>query len=171
MNKNKIDYLLNWDKKHKDYLIKFYLNEVESQDFINDLIEWSYSNHQILTATTWLIKHHIDNKNQLNNEQKNRILKFLDLTNEWDAKLHIYQILPKIKIDDNNAKYLEAIIYKDLNSDNKFLKAAAFEAYFEIVKILKDLENEFISICQNSLEKESASVKVKIRRILKSLNP
>lgn len=169
MNEKKLNYLLNWDKKHRDYLIEFYAKESNKTNFIHELFEYSISNPNLLNASTWLIKHHIENKNQIDINQKDEIIKLLDFTSEWESQLHIYQIIPKLKLEISNAIYLEPIIYKDLFSDNKFLKAAAFESYFEIIKLLPDLKNEFINICQSSLELESAAVKVKIKRILKQI--
>ena len=46
------------------------------------------------------------------------------------------------------------------------MKAAAFEAYFEIVKQYSELKNEFKQLCELTLDRESAAVKVKIKRIL-----
>jgi hypothetical protein len=66
---------------------------------------------------------------------------------------------------------LEPAIRKLLNSENKFVKAASYEAYFEVVKLFPDLKREFILMCNGALDRESAAVKVKIKRILKALNP
>ncbi len=169
MYQNNIEYLQNWDKKSKDYLLNFYTQEANKVNFICELIEYSNSNPNVLNATTWLIKHFVDNKNQIDSIQKDKIIKLLDITSEWESHLHIYQIIPKLEINISNAKYLELKLYKDLFSNNKFLKAAAYKAYFEVVKLFPDLKKEFINICENSLKNECASVKVKIRRILKSI--
>lgn len=123
MNQNNIEYLQNWDKKSKDYLLNFYTKEANKVNFICELIEYSISNPKVLNATTWLIKHFVDNKNQIDSIQKDKIIKLLNITNEWESQLHIYQIIPKLEI-----KIFITDFVSNLEKANHFLPKSFNEA-------------------------------------------
>lgn len=65
------------------------------------------------------------------------------------------------------AHYLEPYVSDMMNSENKFVKASAYEAYYEIMKLYPEIREEFRLLCEEALLSESASVKVKVRKIIK----
>ncbi len=157
-----------WDGIKMEYLTSIY-RKYANRDQIDLVIQIFLNDPSLQVASSWLLKHHIDEKAAFTKSQMNKILLHLEELNEWAAQLHILQIIPHTGLTRNQAVTLEPIISKAMQSDRKFVRAAAFEAYFEVVKNIQSLQNEFHLHCEDSLEKEPASVKVKIRRILEKL--
>lgn len=162
-----VNNLLNWDQKHTDFLKSIYAKNVEFKDFINLIIELFLTDERLELPTSWLIKHHIDQQETLTNKDLERILSQLHILSLWGSQLHLLQIISRVQLTKSFIGSMEYEIRKKLKSRNKFVRAAAFEAYFEVVKLFPELKSEFKMICLIALESESASVKVKIKRILK----
>ena len=159
--------LKSWDGIHMEPLSSLYNAAEDKNDLIRQVIDVLLSDLSLETATTWLIKHHIDQKNNLDNDQWSAVLGIFDQLNHWEAQLHVLQILPKAHLDSSSAATLEFSVGKLLNAENKFVKAAAYEAYDFLCNYLTQYLSSFVERCHQALEFESASVKVKIRRILK----
>jgi hypothetical protein len=161
--------LLKWDRKHTDFLINIYGENLQNPCFISDIIEIYSTNIELEHSTSWIIKHHVDNGKDLEQEQTKKMLQKIGELNYWESQLHLLQIIPKVSLTERQVESIEAKIRKLLNSEKKFVKAAAYEAYFEVVNFFPELKNEFRIICEEAIDKESASVKVKIKRILNKL--
>lgn len=170
MNKETlISELQKWDGKYTSFLKEIYGINVQNPLFIDDLIVIYSSNIELEHSTTWLIKHYIDNGETLNTKQLNEFFKKMGKLDYWESQLHILQIIPKVKLTRKQIELIEPEIRKLLKSEKKFVKAASYEAYFEIAKIIPELRNEFKLLCFDALERESASVKVKIKRVLNKI--
>lgn len=161
--------LYEWKGTHVDYLISIYQSFIEDDGFLDTLIELYLSDKSLGRATTWLIKHHYDKGNRL---AKDQILKILSAVNDlehWESKLHVLQLVPHFQIDREISENIEPFVQASIQSEKKFVKAAAYTAYFEIVKNIPELRNELRLLCDRALETESASVKSKVRKIVKQL--
>jgi len=170
MNKNDLSKELSkCDRKHTDHLIEIYQNNQGKPEFLDKIIDVYVSCDDLEHSTTWLIKHFIDNGTKLSQTQADKVLANISKLDFWESKLHILQITPKINLTLKNAKLIEPSVNTMMKSDKKFVKAAAYEAYFEIVKLIPELRNEFTILCENALETESASIKSKVKRILKQI--
>jgi hypothetical protein len=163
--------LSKWDHKHTVFLKSFYQENISKDTFINDIIQIFLTNPKLEHATSWLLKHYFDQGETVEQEQIGLLLKKIEELTYWGSQLHLLQILPKTPLTEKQAALIEPTIRKLLNSENKFVKAAAYEAYFEVVKVFPDLKHEFTLICKGALARESAAVKVKIKRILREFNP
>ena len=161
--------LFKWDRKHTDFLINIYCKNLQSPCFISDIIEIYSTKIELEHSTSWIIKHHIDNGKDLEQEQTEKMLRKIGELNYWESQLHLLQIIPKVSLTEKLVEFIEPKIRELLDSEKKFVKAAAYEAYFEVVNFYPDLKNEFRIICEEAINKESASVKVKIKRILNKL--
>jgi len=157
------NHLTAWDGKHVAYLSVFYKELHNTDSFIVNIITLYIENQDLEKATTWLLKYHYDIHNKLIKKQIDTVI---SKVNHWESQLHILQLIPKFKIDRKQAENSVGFVTKALDSDKKFVRAAAYEAYFEVVKLIPELVNEFKQRCELALRRESASVQVKIRRIL-----
>ncbi len=160
------DLLLACDDKSVEVLKSIYLENYNSSDFITSLLKLYQTETALQAQTTWLIKYHIDAKNRFDSQQANLILSQLGELSSWASQLHILQIIPKLGLDSSQIERIEPTIRQLLKAPNKFVKAAAYEAYFEIVKCFPELAREFKLMCENALEHESPAVRVKLKRIL-----
>lgn len=160
---------LQWDGIHTAHLRQLYLENREDPSFIPATLALLENEHAVEVSSSWVLKHHIDQGEMLSSDQVDQLINKLPELRFWESRLHLLQMIPQISLTDAQAERLEPAVRKHLSSDRAFVKASAFAAYFEIVKRFPELKNEFRLLCEDSLEKVSASVKVKIRRILKQL--
>ena len=162
---NLIERLEDWDGNHTDHLIEICQSNKNNQTFVDDILRlyWNYPHLQ--TATSWIIKNYVDNGTALTKNQTDKVLSRVDLLKQWEAQLHILQLIPKFNISTEMAHYLEPYVSDMINSENKFVKASAYEAYYEIMKLYPEIREEFRLLGEEALLRESASVKV--RKILK----
>jgi len=160
--------LSKWDRKHRGYLIEIYQENQRNPKFLNTIIDIYINQNRddLEHSTTWIIKHFLDKGGVLNKIQIDTILSNIGNLNFWESQLHILQITPKVDLTVKNAKLMESNVRAMMKSDKKFVRAAAYEAYFEIVKLIPELKNEFIALCEHALETESASIKSKVKRII-----
>ena len=163
--------LLKWDRKHTDYLKRIYARHEHDSGFINSIIGLFLMENELGHATSWLLKHHIDNGRNFGQEEVDRIFEKIGEPTYWETQLHLLQILPNVPKTPKQMAMIEPHIRELLDAEKKFVKAAAYQAYLEIVKLFPELKNEFSTICQKALKKESASLKVKIRSVLLALQP
>ncbi len=167
MDKNDLTKKLSqWDKKHTDHLKEIYQNYQGNSDFLDTIIDLYTDCGDLEHSTTWIIKHYVDNGKKLSLTQTDKILSKISRLDFWESKLHILQITPQIDLTLKNAELIEPSVNSMMKSDKKFVKAAAYEAYYEIVKLIPELKNEFTILCEHALETESASIKSKVKRIL-----
>lgn len=160
---------LNWDGTHIGYLKTLYQESIDDASFIPHTIALLEADQRVEVPGSWVVKHHVEHGNSLNPIEVDQLVRCLGALHYWQAQLHLLQIIPMISLTEEQAERLEPVVRKYLSSDRAFVKASAFAAYFEIVKRFPELKNEFRLLCEDSLERVSASVKVKIRRILKQL--
>jgi hypothetical protein len=66
------------------------------------------------------------------------------------------------------AALVEGWVCRSLEAENTFERANAFAAYHVVVQQIPGLQREFIARCQDVLERERASVKVCIKRVLRA---
>ncbi|MEO0333723.1 MAG: hypothetical protein AAF223_18955 [Bacteroidota bacterium] len=161
--------LTHWDGKHIDHLVSLYNSHISDVTFIDNIIQLYQSHEDLRRATSWLIKHHYDSGNTLSAKQIKQIVSIAHCLQHWESQLHILQLIPRFDINVKMAEHLEPFAREKMNSDKKFVKAAAYEAYLEIVKNIPELRNEYRLICEEALTHESASVKAKVRKILKRI--
>ena len=170
MKSQLIEDLLQWDGKHTDYLIDVYTRNAITPYFYKELILIISDQPKTQVASTWLIKHHYDQKNQLPDILITELLKSCDLLEEWGAKLHILQILPKVIITDDCLNVVDQFVRKCIKDKQKFVRAWGYQGLYEVSKSIPQYREEIKSICTEALEKESASVKVRLRKILTLLD-
>ena len=163
------DILVEWDGKQTNYLKELYLEDAENEAFFEHLVKLTIQEEQVQIATTWLIKHHYDNKNNLPLDLIKQLLDNCDVLAHWAAQLHILQIFPKLSLATGNLFTIENFIRNGLKSEIKFVRAAAYEAFFEMTKQLPDLQEELKALCEQAMKTESAAIQSKVRKVLKKL--
>lgn len=170
MKTNLIDKLKLWDGIHIEYVTKLYEENMEDRDFFEDLVT-VYNNEQDLQkATTWLIKHHYDNRKILPHILTEKLLSNCLTIENWEAKLHLLQIFPRFKLTETSTPILEKFIRNCLTDQNKFVRAWAYNGFYELTKYIPELKTEVQLICEIAMETESASIKSKVKKILLALN-
>ena len=161
--------LYAWDGVHIDYMTPIYDRYSKKQEFLDTLIRLYQNDLQLQIATTWLLKHHYDSGQKLSEKQITEVLLLCDKLSLWEARLHILQIIPKFDLTEDMVALIEWFVRAAINDNKKFVKAAAYQAYFTLIQYKPELREEFKSQCQYAMDHESAAVVSKVRKILKQL--
>lgn len=164
-----IDSLKKWDGVHMDYLRQIYSSFNTEPEFLNDLIAF-LSQKDLQIQASWLIKHHYDQKNKLDPNQVDSLMKQTTELDQWEAQLHILQIIPKIHSEPQHLLLMDDFARRSLKSENKFVRAWSYQGLFELYKLGVVQEEELRSLCELAMETESAAIQSKVRKILIVLN-
>ncbi len=166
---NLIEKLREFDGKHTAPLKKISKELIHHKEKIQELIVFAQHNDiKIQAAATWLLKNLIEENVKFSQPQTTALINLLSNLNHWEAKLHILQILPNLKIP---AKQYD-LLYKDLGhtiqSEHKLLRAWAYNG----LAILADQNSKLrfaVSKKLNLAQGDSAaSVRARIRNLSKS---
>ena len=163
------DILQNWDGKHMGFLQQLYHSYVNEPDFFSALVEITISSKDLQAASTWLIKHHYDEGKQLKKADLATLYQGFPNLAGWEARLHILQILNRIKIEYSQLEAVDEFVRTNLNSENKFVKAWAYQGLFELCSYIPEYKNEVKLLCDNAMLTESAAVKSRVKKIIKAL--
>lgn len=122
---------------------------------------------KIQIASTWLIKKSLQESLKLEPkllENLFRNLKFVE--GVWEAELHLCQVLSFVEFSKNGKNEIETFVRKCLKSQNKFVRAWAYSAFYKFSLEFEEFSSEAKVLLENALENEAPSVKARIRRIL-----
>lgn len=169
MNEALIEKLGGWDGKQTQYLIDIYQNQKNDPSFFKDLVGLTTTHQNLQTATTWLIKHHYDEKQTIDPVLIEQLLYTCPRLNHWEAKLHVLQLLPHFQLREAVLPYVEEMVRKGLTDKKKFVKTWSFQGLYELSKYIPEMKEEVLLRCQEAMEIESASVKARVRKILQKL--
>lgn len=149
--------------KPLDRLVTSNLDKVD----IDSLVDIARSNDpKQQQATTWIIKKFLESKGRLTTGQTQKLLKTAPDFKQWEATLHICQIVGYLQIPTGSAvsfyKYLE-----NLTRDPKnLIRAWAYNALYEFAQQYPDKQNEVKKLLNTGLRDPAPSVRAR----LKSLN-
>lgn len=162
----------SWDKKKVQVIIGIYQTYCARIDFADDLLrllEKSISTYE--QGVTWLIKHHVEQGGMLAKRQVSTLLrKILPNLDHWEAKLHVFQILPLIVIPTSCASIVFNTAMINCSTNKVFLRAWCFQAMAEACRVDQRYTQQVNSICQRAIKTESAAVRARIKMVLLRLN-
>ncbi len=160
--------LKGWDGKSADYLNSVYDRYSRQPDFLEMLIVWM-NDPSLQSGSTWLLKHHFDCDGEpLEQELTIQLYKNLPALEQWDARLHILQIMQHVPAPGRQANAIKIFLNRCLQDENKFVRAWAYSGFWELAQQHSRFRHEVESLLHDGLEKESAaSIKARIRKCLK----
>lgn len=160
--------LLGWDRRHVGVLAGLYDRTRDTDGFSDAVVDLATNPHTQVGAT-WLLKRHHENGHRLAAEQTGRLLLVGTQSDEWEAVLHILQIVPFYDDWSAQVEALEALVRANLDHKRPFVRTAATQAFAELARSAPEFTDELISRCESALQGESASVKARVRHILRAL--
>ncbi len=155
-----------WDGKYVNDLGAIYERHRHEKSFISEVI----SLMKITTlqkGATWLIKLHLENKNQLTHDQAVKICDQLLELRQWESKLHILQCLPFMEIPKSQKGKVEIFLRNCLSDSNKFIRAWAYNGFYELAMQYPEHKKETKQFFEMAMRDEPPSVKSRIRNIMK----
>ncbi|GLQ29850.1 hypothetical protein [Litoribrevibacter albus] len=159
--------LRRWTDKASADLSELYAALSDQPDFENRLIESLNGDEDIHRVTTWLIKHHLEQKHVFSDEQVACVFDQLGHLSNWEAKLHVLQLLPHVSVPERYKDPVEDFIRNCLSEINKFVRAWAYNGFYELACQYPELQPEAEILFEMASEDEAASVKARVSNIQK----
>ena len=162
-----LEEIASWDNKSATVLQSTYERHSDREDFLATILE-HIADVELQRAATWLLKRHLEVGNSLSPGGSRAILGVLSDQEHWESKLHILQCLPYLDIPEDESAGLEQFLDSCLESDYKFLRAWAYNGFNELSLRFPRYREEVNRMLARASESEAASVRARIRNILKS---
>jgi hypothetical protein len=159
--------LRRWTDKPSADLSELYMALSDQPEFENRLIESLNGDEEIHRVATWLIKHHFEQKKRFTEQQIACVFKHLGHLRNWEAKLHVLQVLPYVLVPEQYKDSVEDFIRGCLSEINKFVRAWAYNGFYELACQYPELRPEAEILFEEASDDEAASVKARVRNIQK----
>lgn len=155
-----------WDGKSAADISAVYIAYYQDDDFLSSIINL-FSEVSLQKGATWLLKKHLENKNEINELETSRIYKNIENLEHWESKLHFLQALPFLLIPQKDKQRIEHFLRKCLMEKNKFVKAWAYNGFYELAIQYPEHAEETKKFFDLAMCNEAPSVKSRIRTIMK----
>lgn len=155
-----------WDGKSSDYIREIYESNHRQPDFVDNIIKLTIdATYQ--KGSTWLLKVWLESGNKLEKRQIRKIYDLLNKLEHWEAKLHVLQRISFMPIEQKMGNKVNAFLRKTRTDQNKFIRAWSYNGYYELAKQHPEYLNETKQLFEMAERDEAASVKARIRNIMK----
>lgn len=156
-----------WDIQHTTRLIEIYDEFGQEPNFIPFLSIIASEHDRLSIGATWLIKHAVSQGQELDIHTQRVIFQLLYSKQAWQTQLHILQVMSMSRevFEPTMDDWQSLIIL--LESPRPFVRASAYEVMGVFLHHFPTDKADFLDHCRRSLDHETASVRVKIRRLLK----
>lgn len=158
--------MASWDGKSATALQSLYERHRAEAGFVATILA-HIVDVKLQRAATWLLKQHLETGDSLTASICRTIFRALSVQEHWESKLHMLQCLPYLEIPEDASAGLEGFLEACLESDNKFVRAWAYNGFNELsLRFPRYRESVDGMLAQASMS-EAASVRARIRDILK----
>lgn len=158
--------IANWDGKSVEALQAIYDCHGLEAGFGTELVPL-LKEPGLERGASWLLKLYLEEGGVLSPAEVKRVFQSLSEVEEWETALHLLQSLPYLTIGKRDLKQVEAFLRRCLASENKFVRAWAYNGFYELSLQHPQFKAEADQLLEQALEDEAASVKARVRNILK----
>lgn len=156
--------IAGWDGKSSSDIAEIYAGYQGVGDFVSDIIKLSHQ-PALQKGTTWLLKKHLENKAELKASDCTLLLRLLPQLEHWEARLHLLQCLPYIRISPDEVSAVDAFLRNNLGDTHKFVRAWAYNGFYELALQYPAYQHEAKQLFDLAMREEAPSVKARIRNI------
>lgn len=155
-----------WDGKSSRDISAVYDLHHKDADFANTVIQL-VGDTSFQKGATWLLKAWLEDGNKFTDDQIAQIYGLLlDLT-EWESRLHVLQCMPFLPIGREQRRNVELFLRTTLVDTNKFIRAWSYNGFYELASQYPEYTEEVQQFFEMAMRDEAASVKARIRNIMK----
>ncbi|MCG7872792.1 MAG: hypothetical protein N0C81_20330 [Candidatus Thiodiazotropha lotti] len=158
--------LEKWNGKSVDDISRLYGLNRTDEAFVNVVISL-FKQPDCESGATWLLKRYLEDHKRIDDSHLDEVFKSLAGLNHWQSKLHLLQCLSYFKISKSNKRRLELFLRECLTSSNKFVRAWAYNGFYELTIQHPQYMDETKSFFEMAMRDEAPSVKARIRNIMK----
>ena len=162
-----LDYeIFDWDVKSVADIRRTFQSYSGTPEFIQTVVK-NLRNGEGQNGAGWLLKSWFESGETVDAEQTSKIIAAFHSTESWETRLHMLQCLPYLTIPHNRKFAVEDFVRDSLKEKNKFVRAWAYNGLYELAKQHPEYQAEATALFEVAIQQESASVKARIRNILK----
>lgn len=158
--------MVGWKGKSAEDITAIHDRYCQSEFFIADLIRLS-SQRSCEKAATWLVKHHLEKRHRLEPGEIAQLYEVAQHFENWEAKLHILQCIQYMPIAESEKDRVEHFLRKCLMDTNKLVRAWAYNGFYETALQFPEYRDEAQKLLAMAMQDEAASVKARIKNVLK----
>ena len=158
--------IVSWDQKSSNDIEAIYNRHCEDDSFGSKMIELS-RNVDLQKGSTWLLKRYLEDGQIIEARKCEALFKLLPKLKHWESKLHVLQCLPFMQIGKAAKRNVDVFLRKCLIDDNKFVRAWAYNGFYEISLQYPEYKEEAKQFFDMAMRDEAPSVKARIRNIVK----
>ena len=157
----------SWDGNSSSDIEAIYNRYCDDEALQSKLLEL-FQNTDLQKGASWLLKRYLEDNRRLGKNEIAKIFKLLPKLEHWEAKLHILQCIPYMPIGGTEKKRVEAFLRSCLLDKNKFVRAWAYNGFYEISLQYPEYKEETKQFFEMAMRDEAPSVKARIRNIVKN---
>ena len=157
----------SWDGKSAAVLQSTYERHCADEDFVATILMY-VADVKSQRASTWLLKKYLEAGNSLSVADCRMVISVLSNQDHWESKLHLLQCVPYLNIHEDDCVDFENFLNICIRSENKFVRAWAYNGFNELSMRFPRYRKEVDGMLARASESETASVRARIRNILKS---
>ena len=158
--------LTNWNGKSVDEIGEVYGRYASTHSFIAQLVQFM-SQKPLQKGASWLLKHHFEEGQKLILIEIKQIYQLLPELVHWESKLHILQCIPFMPIEVSQAAQVHEFLHVCVSDKNKLVRAWAYNGFYELAVQHKAYKTEAKQRLEAAMTDEAASVKARIRNVMK----
>lgn len=159
--------IASWDGKSAAALQSTYERHHAEVDFVATILA-HFAEMESQRAATWLLKKHLEAGHSLSAAESRTVYGLLSDQHHWESQLHVLQCLPYLDIREDDCIGLERFLHACIKSEKIFVKAWAYNGFNELSTRFPRYREEVDDMLARANESEAASVRARIRNILKS---
>lgn len=164
--------LEDFDGRHTGELNTILETLERSQKQLLALLKLAQSSKEpsVEIGATWLIKNLMEQGTRLDEKASFKLAEALPLMKDKDSVLHLLQAIPFISFTEEiDQLLLESCDDILREQDYKFARAWAFNCLGLVAQHQKKYQSKILKRLNHALEEEPASVKARIRNVLKKM--
>ncbi|NQZ07148.1 MAG: hypothetical protein HRT35_08300 [Algicola sp.] len=168
--------IAGWDGKSSEDIDTIYSGFELDASLVDDLL-LCLEDQTLQSGATWLLKRHLVGKGvrshkafspqKISAGQILCVYKQLPQLKHWSARLHLLQTMDVLPIALAVKDTVEHFLRRCLADDNKFVRAWAYSGFHLLQQQYPEYKAEVDGFFALAMQDEAASVKARIRNILK----
>ncbi|MFK7778757.1 MAG: hypothetical protein QM501_11685 [Gimesia sp.] len=156
----------NWDKGAVEDLELIYDRRASESELGSETVKLLIES-SVQQGASWLLKRYLETDGELSTADLGWVFESLSHLEEWGSKLHLLQCLSYLTIGKSDVKILEPFLRACLEDENKFVRAWAYNGFYELALQHSQFKDEVDRMLEHGMQVEAASVKARIRNIRK----
>jgi hypothetical protein len=159
--------LADWDGRSKASIESIYERAKIRRGFVAAVIALAVR-VEFEVGATWLLKRHLEDGGRLVPAQSDRLFELLGALEAWEARLHVLQSLPHLRIREAHVPAVQRLARDGIASERPFVRAWAYSGFCELANEYPEFTAEAERLLERARGDEAASVRARVRRIEKA---